>query len=398
MARRGLRLFAWIASALVGAACEGERDDVCPVMVEPWAEGDFEGFQLRCDRVPELCDLPVESRVAEADLELAIDVVFVGDGYEEGAIEAYRERVTTLVEELSNDRDTIVGRDPGLFNFHRVDLVTATSDVESRPLRSCVTEDGGAYFAGGDDLRVARAAANAPDVDLVVVITAGSSESRGNAGQSVFGTDVIRMRHENSYRMLTHEMGHALVGLGDEYVDFERRHYLADKYETWTGNPLPPNLSLSPDEDWGGLVEGAVEGGGRFAYGVYRPTNRCLMLDSEAEFCPVCSAAIDDVITARRGRLDGPPRCGLAVGHGVEGGPREVAFYGRDGNGLRFLSFGVDGQEPIQNDLANFRPLAPRLPVWFEIGSSLGEDATTVSVTCVDDGGETSTSTLDLAR
>ncbi len=388
-------------AAMLAAGCgSDERPDLCPAMPEQWDyRADFDGVLLRCDVVPELCGLAVDSITREPDLNLAIDVVFVSDGYTAATIGSFRDRVRELVDQLTADGDGIVGRDPTLFNFHRLDLVGEGTEVESRPLRSCVSDLGGesSWFLVGDDARVERAAANAPAVDLLVVIVAGSGGSRGPAGRTVLGTNIVRMSDDVSHRVLTHEMGHALIGLGDEYVELDRRHYLADRYERWTSNPLPPNLSLSPEGDWGGLVTGAIEGGGRYARGVYRPTNRCRMLDahSDVQFCPVCSAAIDLVLRSRRGTSDGPPRCGLAIGPEQASGHRDLLYFGRDGDGLSALTATVDGMPLPEVDLSAFQPLAARLPVWFEIESGT-TGSNEVSVTCTDGREERGAATLGL--
>jgi len=331
-----------IAAVFKGGCGTDNREDLCPEMPK-WESSDLEVFP--CDVVPELCGLPIDSVVREPDLDLAIDVVFLGDGYTGTSIASYRDRVCELVGQLSADSDSIVGRDPTLFNFHRVDVIGPGPQADS------------------------LAAANAPAADVVVEIVAPSGEVRAN----VSGGDpyVIKMSHSDSHRVLTHEMGHALIGLHDEYVEFDSRHYFADMYVQWTSNPLSPNLSLSPGEDWGGLVSGAIEGGGRHAYGVYRPTNRCRMLDDsvvDVEFCPVCSAAIDLILTSRRGATDGPPRCGIAMGVKKEDGFQPLLYFGRDGNGLS--SFTLGDTLEIEIDIAALRAVGSRLPTWFDLGSS----------------------------
>ena len=338
-----------------------------------WGPEAFDQRLLRCELVPELCGLPVESIVREPDLQTAIDVVFLSDGYTAATMPSYRDRVRELTEELAADTEGIVGRDPALFNFHRVDVVSPGPQLEARPLRSCVSALGvnGQNFLVGDDLRAERAAANAPAVDVVVVLVANSGDARGPVSQTLWGTDVIRMPHGDAHQVLTHELGHALIGLGDEYVEFDERHWLADRYERWTSSPLPPNLSLSPEGDWGGLVSGAIEGGGRFARGVYRPTNECRMLDAyrPIPFCPVCSAQVDLVLRGRRGLADGAPRCGIALGHARPQGPRDLLLFGRDGNGVVSLKLSTDGEAALDFPTSTFRPSASRPPVWAQLES-----------------------------
>lgn len=379
---------------LVFGCGSSERNDPCPDTPIVWHGTDYDGFLLSCEAAPQHCDLPVSTVMNEPDLETAIDIVFVADGYTEDLLEAYREHVRTLIDALSADKDGIVGRDPELFNFHRVDLASPDTSVASRPLRSCVSPDASLT---GDDALAARAAANAPEADLIIVVVNGSRNSRSVAGQDANGTDIIRISTDVSHRVITHELGHALVGLRDEYVEFPHRHYLADQYERWNANPLAPNLSLSPDEQWEGLVEGSHEGGDRYAQGVYRPTNSCRMIDAYADiiFCPVCSAAIDEFIDGKRGKEDGPPRCGIATGAPRESGPRQVDLFGRDANGLAKVRLRVDGELVSDTAPSSFRPLSSALPRWFKISTgTLGNSS--IEITCVDGSGESSNSTLSL--
>ena len=360
---------------------------------------DYDGLLLKCERAPELCDVPVTSTVREEDLSTAIDIVFVGDGFPRAELSNYQTRVSTLMEELSANVEGIVGRDPALFNFHRIDLVSESATPSERPLRSCVNagRDDTGWFLVADTERVQRVADNAPDADVVIVLTNGSPESRGPAGDTRLGTQVIFGDESVSHRILTHELGHALMKLRDEYVDFDEEHWLAGRYETWTENPAGPNLSLSPTEGWGDLVEGTVEGGGRFATGIYRPTDNCRMLEADgtSPFCPVCSHEVDRMLRGRRGAQDGPPLCGLAVGFPApEGGDnvpglRELEIFARDGNGIMRIEFEVDELPPGVLDSAANSPLASSLPIGQSLSTVVARSAT---IRCTDGMGLTSES------
>jgi hypothetical protein len=394
---------ATVAALVAVAACQPDPPpDACSGEPVSWGPGDMQGSLLRCEVVPELCGLPVESTINEPDLRRAIDLVFVGDGYTAATLPRYRERVDELVAGLVADGDGIVGRDPRLFNFHRVDVRSPGTAPGSRALRSCVAGPPDALWLSMDDARALRAAANAPDVDLVLGLVLGTP-GRGHAGgDPSFGPGVVVLNHGDSHRVFTHEMGHALVGLADEYVEFDDTHYMATSYERWTMDPLPPNLSLSADESWGGLVSGTVEGGGRFARGVYRPTRSCRMSDSRSEevsFCPVCAAAIQGMLAGRRGIADGRPRCGLALGHPDERGHRRLLTFGRDENGLRSLALEVDGEVWIpQGFVASRAADAAYAPVFLEVGASVAGSAREATVTCVDSQGEHVRTTMSLTR
>jgi len=371
---------------------------MCPEAgFDAWTSEDLQGGLLRCDRVPELCDLRVDSVLNEPDLAVAIDVVIVSDGYTDTRMPDYKERSRQLVEALSGDGDGIVGRAPGLFNFHRVDLPANDASVRSRPLRSCASVMPGArgHFLVGDDLRATRAAANAPDIDIVIVLVDGSHGARSADSQTLFGDHVVRLGSDESHRVVTHEMAHALVGLGDEYVEFAERHFLADTYVAWTRDPMPPNLSLSPQGKWPGLVEGAVEGGGRYATGVYRPTENCRMRDARADiqFCPVCSAVIDATIQGRRGHNAGPPECGLAVGPLRGDGLREALVFARDPNGVNTLRLRVDGADVFSHDIETLQRPESGLPPWFEMTTAIS--GVLFEAECTDAAGESNRAVLN---
>ncbi|MCK4880728.1 MAG: peptidase M64 [Bacteroidales bacterium] len=116
-----------------------------------------------------------------------------------------------------------------------------------------------------------------------------------------------------SRAVVIHEFGHAFGGLADEYfnsavayndyfplevepwnpnlttlVDFDSKwkHMIAD------GTPVP----TPPDEAYEEIV-GVYEGGGYVAKGVFRPMIDCRMHTNDAAFCPVCSAALEKMIS-----------------------------------------------------------------------------------------------------
>jgi hypothetical protein len=70
-------------------------------------------------------------------------------------------------------------------------------------------------------------------------------------------------------------------------------------------------------------------------------------------------------------------------------------YFGRDGNGLGSTTLSVDGGSLLENDLATFRPLASRLPVWFEIETAI-TGSNNVRMSCTDELGETGDAALSL--
>lgn len=114
--------------------------------------------------------------------------------------------------------------------------------------------------------------------------------------------------------ILTHELGHLIGGLADEYVDEDLSYnemHIADV------EPLEPNITTLVDfgAKWQAMLEpgvevptpdrtdiprtkngplGCYEGAGYKSTGIYRPAMHCMMRDY-APFCPVCSKRLQDI-------------------------------------------------------------------------------------------------------
>jgi hypothetical protein len=355
---------------------------------EPALERDEAGL-IRCDLVPELCDQPLDSEIREPDLETAIDIVFLGDGFSPDEMELFREDVARLVDGARSDPGGILGRDPDLFNIHRVNLASTGHSPTARALRSCSRPDG---LLAVDSARVERAAANAPDADVIVVVARGSG-GRPNAPGAIQGEGRLLLGEDHSHLTLTHELGHALFGLGDEYTEIDELHPLVAHSITTSSPRLRPNVSLDPGEGWGGAYAGTVEGAELYSRGVYRPTDSCRMLRSQTDehFCPVCSDHIDRWLRARRGVQDGEPFCAVdAEGAPPVGGGCGFLIRAWDGNGLAAVRFSMDRVPPFEVDLLSPEP---RRTVFLQ-AMNVPSVPAQVAVYCEDTLGQVSTTTL----
>ena len=120
----------------------------------------------------------------------------------------------------------------------------------------------------------------------------------GGSGGSV----LICSRAPGSEMIVTHEMGHTLAGLGDEYGDplpgypdteepnTTRTTNLAQiKWNVWIipGTQIPTSPA-GPNADRVGLFEGAHY----HTTGWYRPRLNCRMRDVTEQFCEVCQEAL----------------------------------------------------------------------------------------------------------
>ncbi|MEZ0448654.1 M64 family metallopeptidase [Cellulomonas sp. ICMP 17802] len=200
------------------------------------------------------------------------DVVVLADGFGAHELDAFAEAVRAFVAELLATEPFGLLR--ALVNVHRVDAVgPGTSVLDGR----LVTVDEDAA------LRLARR--HVPDADAVLVL-ANREEYGGSAGSVACLT-----RHPWAAALAVHELGHAAFDLADEY-GHEGRH----------PGPEPSRLNVTLERDparapWAGLAgTGCVEGGDRYASGVYRAQATCRMRTLGEPFCVVCAREIRRVL------------------------------------------------------------------------------------------------------
>ncbi|MFH1809736.1 MAG: M64 family metallopeptidase [Pseudomonadota bacterium] len=296
-----------------------------------------------CDTAPELCaPLTEHAVVVSTHTAEVLDLVFVPEGFTDDEIPVYREHVAQLIADLQADRAGIVGRAPNLFNLHVVIEASASSELANAERSDTLL--GGCYRSdslGGTEPFITvspprldlLARQTKVDVDVAVVV-ANTSRGRANAwlpdtGYSqVFEPGVAPQREAHATlpaamlnlgsdaAVLDHELGHALIGLGDEYSDVGGcyGHDEQPMFTTAADDLVEvPNLTRDAEgAKWHALVQGALPGGRRHASCVYHPTDSCRMLASHSErYCPVCERAIEQTLGSWRGVNDGPPRCVL---------------------------------------------------------------------------------------
>jgi hypothetical protein len=248
----------------------------------------------------------------------AYRIVFVPIGHADDEMSSFIEQSERLAADLRADPESIVGRRPELFDFVRA----------SRPIRS---DDGSwpcleksprssryhlAVPAGVEGMLLE----GMPGRTVLVEITrrGGGAANADRARELAADEQVsVRLAPDDDAHVLDHELGHAIVGLEDEYTEGDANGCYPDGIaDLPPGAPQPfPNLSPHPDgRDWNGLVSGAREGGGTYYDAcIFHPTDSCRMLHSRDErFCPVCNAAIHRALgrAARElGNPNMPPAC-----------------------------------------------------------------------------------------
>jgi hypothetical protein len=309
-----------------------------------------------CETHPSLCECPVRADLRQRDPAYAVDLVFVPEGYAAHELGDFHARVSSLLRDLEADPGSIVGRDPARFNRYVIDLVapqgvTVSDGALDTPLRGCLGRD--AITPGGMPLLVVNAdlarftaRAHVPAADVVVVLMnhrgARANAPRLRGFEEDLGLAVLGRQH--GARVLDHELGHALVHLGDEYVDggdcwgegAASPGLARSPGDWWSELAESPNLTQDPSgARWSALVRGARAGGARHARCVYHPTDACRMGDDDTRpFCPVCDDAIERTLRDVRAGVDNrAPRCGLYVAAQTADGQRVVCPFTRGPGG-----------------------------------------------------------------
>ena len=220
-----------------------------------------------------------------------IDIVFVGDGYLESELGSYASHANIAMA-------AFLGIEPfteyqGLFNVHRVDVISNESGVDHDPYGTYRdTAMDMAFWCSNIErlLCVSTSKAwgyanNVPSADVALAVA--NSSMYGGAGYTSANVATFSGANSAAADVAIHELGHSLGNLADEY------HY--GDGTTYSGSePSARNASLytatemaasgtkwapwlgENDWEWDGLVD-TFEGAVYAQYGIYRPTNNSMM-------------------------------------------------------------------------------------------------------------------------
>ena len=245
---------------------------------------------------PEVPAVPYE---LHGDPAVKLDVAFVMQGFDDDT--AYYNSVCRRMAEV------LFGNEP--FKSHR-------SDFNLYFLRG---EAGVDYNALGSDryamtfklFQLHNVLGDTPCDHIVIVIN-----NAKYGGGAIYNFYSVSSLHSMAEMVLTHELGHGIGGLADEYVDEDLSY--ADLHRT-AHEPLEPNITNLVDfqSKWQSMLKkgtpiptpdnkkvadrengplGVYEGAGYSAKGVYRPVMHCMMRDY-APFCPVCSKRLEEIFS-----------------------------------------------------------------------------------------------------
>lgn len=255
--------------------------------------------QSGCTANPTLCNLNVVSTIEQPDLDVAIDVVLVGDGFTNAG--DWQSAATGLINQFRAAPSNMYGRFPNLFNFHVVEVISATSDVgDADTTDTALGMQVSGPFINADGGRVNLAALNAPDVDVVIsVANSGSGRANANYNSQLASGGVVRMRLGGD--VITHELGHALFRLADEYEEASLCNAQTESSLLLEANVTAENSCYK----FQGIAgAGCVQGGKYCSAGIWRSASGCFMRSNTGSACPACSREIEEVLRERRSRAD----------------------------------------------------------------------------------------------
>jgi len=237
------------------------------------------------------------------------DIVFVGDGFQEDEQSLFNSKVEDAVAAL----ETMVPYSERMcaFNIWRVNVISEESGVDHPKdgiFRDTELDCRYGNPAAGEAERCItsnspdkcfEAADYAPDYDAVFVLV-NDTQWGGCAGSLVFSSI-----SSGFAGIVTHELGHKIGGLADEYECYVCDG--SDANRTYTGSePGQPNVTTETSRasvKWNDLIDAATplpttvdsppgvvglwEGGRYYAFDVFRPQKNCHMRSTGSPFCAV---------------------------------------------------------------------------------------------------------------
>ena len=232
------------------------------------------------------------------NLGTKFDVVFVMQEFEEVSEDEYQK----VCERM---RGVFFGKEP--FKSHRDDINTYFVRGDAGVEYNALGID--RYAMTFKVWQLHDVLGQIPCDHIIIVVN-----DKKYGGGAIYNFYSVTSLHSMAEMVLTHELGHGIGGLADEYVDEDLSY--ADLHRT-KYEPLEPNITNLVDFDskWKHLLPagtpvptpdaqvprgengplGVYEGAGYSAKGVYRPVMHCMMRDY-APFCPVCRERLEAVI------------------------------------------------------------------------------------------------------
>ncbi|MCL2435108.1 MAG: IgA Peptidase M64 [Lentimicrobiaceae bacterium] len=242
--------------------------------------------------------------------ENCLDILFIPDGYAEKDKEKLQQDMQTFADYILHCAPFKEYKNK--LNIRAIEgyseesgITDPNADIFKNTLlnSSYNTIDVDRYLMCLNVWRMNEIADDAP-YDAILII-ANSPKYGGGGIYNFYAT--VNSDGEYSDYVTVHELGHSVVGLGDEYFDPASEVTVRDFYpegiepvevnlttlvdfdKKWK-HLLAPDLPVpTPDTDEFNNMLGVFEGGGYVAHGVFRPWRNCTMKEKAYNgFCPVC--------------------------------------------------------------------------------------------------------------
>jgi hypothetical protein len=296
-----------------------------PSRVAPQAEDDGEEIPastVGMTRSPLLRKGDVRSRPSRIFGNLSkkagVDLLILAEGYRDAQLDTFRNHATSIARSFRSimSRQRRYG---GRFNIWVQDVRSRSSGIDDPRSHRRADTAFDVSFGTGNNRRctwfntsggeaAARSLGRKAGADIVVVL----ANTGGYGGCANNGLFVITHDGEGPW-VMAHELGHALLGLADEYDYGECSHDAAPNVgfssrraripwggQIGIGTPLP-----TPETNLYWTTLGAFEGASYCRTGAFRPQLNCLMRELHRGYCRICLGRLDRYLATLKKNASG---------------------------------------------------------------------------------------------
>lgn len=353
------------------------------------------------------CGPTVKEKIVSPDRERSFHIAFVAEGFARDDLPRFENITTAWLSEFTERMDRQVPGLTPMLNVSWIEFGELAPD-DGFVLGTCMTR-------GESSVRISVEATRFEELvperlgrfDVIVVVVNTSTQFREYGALAWYGKrSFVLMTSWSDAGVFTHELGHALFGLHDEYTErtepIERLSVSATTDEDLSATDIAAfysaNVSLSSRSPKFGGERTGLEGAMGYERGVYRFGEACVMGDSaSSSMCPVCQKAAQERVRARRSASMTNPKCGMRLSAStLNPGQFDLLVASFDWDGMKEvrLRTPATGSKWLTMPAANeamasqtYMLLSPP-----EVGDVV------VEAVCVDRKGHETNARLDLAR